>query len=91
MSKSLIGATEIRNKLGVSEATFMDLVKNAELPAAKNNEGVFEIMEKDIDAWDKNRGRSVDWYREPEPEKKPEKKAALPPKGRYKKSSRNKK
>jgi len=91
MSKLLEGSIEIRNKLGVSEATFMDLVHNHELPVVKNDAGVYEVAEKDLEDWDKKRGRSVDFYRVPEPEKKPEKKTVMPPKGRHRKSLKNKK
>ncbi len=91
MSELLQGSTEIRNRLGVSEATFMDLVHNHELPARKNDIGIYEVTEKDLADWEKNRGRSKDWYREPVPEKKTEKKPIMPPKGKHRRSLRNKK
>jgi hypothetical protein len=61
------------------------------LPAKKNDVGVYEITESDLDKWEKSRGRSKDWYRVPEPEKKPEKKAAMALKEKRGKSFRNKK
>jgi hypothetical protein len=75
----------------VSESTFIDLVHNHELPACKNQIGIFEISEKDLETWEKNRGRSVDFYRVTEPEKKPEKKTVTTPKGKHRRSLRNKK
>jgi hypothetical protein len=95
MSKLLEGSTEIRNRLGVSESTFMDLVHNHELPAKKNKVGVYEITESDLDKWEKNRGRAKDFYVLPEPEKKPAEKAEAPkkdatatPRGRKKRKVR---
>ena len=78
MSELLEGSTEIRNRLGVSESTFMDLVHNHELPAKKNDIGVFEITEKDLEHWEKTRGQAKDFY--VVPEKKSKKKIEVPKK-----------
>jgi excisionase family DNA binding protein len=86
MSKLLEGSTEIRNRLGVSESTFMDLVLKHGLPARKGGSGVYKITESDLDKWEKNRGRSKDFYVKAEPEKKPD----TAPKGKRGKSFRNK-
>jgi hypothetical protein len=91
MSKLLEGSTEIRNRLGVSESTFMDLVLKHGLPARKGGAGVYKITEKDLADWEKTRGRAKDWYRVPETEKKPEEKAVMASKGKRGKSFRNKK
>jgi hypothetical protein len=89
MSKLLEGSTEIRNRLGVSESTFIDLVHNHELPACKNQIGIFEISEKDIADWELKRGRAKDWYREPEKKvEAPKKDVTATPRGRKKRKVR---
>ena len=50
MSK-VMNPKEIMKKLNVSESTFIDLVFNEGLPAKRNAVGVFEVTEKDLDAW----------------------------------------
>jgi hypothetical protein len=89
MSKLLEGSTEIRNRLGVSEATFMDLVLKHGLPARKSGAGVYKITEFDLDKWEKDRGRAKDWYRVPEKKAEvPKKDVSATPKGRKKRKVR---
>ena len=59
--KMLTGALEITNRMGVSEATFMDLVHNHGLPATKKS-NQFEMSVADLVEWEK---RSVKEKLEP--------------------------
>jgi excisionase family DNA binding protein len=86
MSKLLEGSKEIRNRLGVSESTFMDLVHNHELPAKKNGVGVYEITESDLEHWEKTRGQAKDFYVVPEKKvEAPKKDVSATPRGKKKK------
>jgi len=51
MAKMIEGTLAIRNRLGVSEATLMDMINFQDLPAEKNKEGVFCISEADLEKW----------------------------------------
>ena len=66
--KMLTGALEITSRMGVSEATFMDLVHNHGLPATKKS-NQFEISVADLQKWER---RSVKEKPEPAKAKKAE-------------------
>ena len=78
--KMLTGALEITKRMGVSEATFMDLVHNHGLPATKKN-NQFEMAVADLEKWEK---RSV--TAKPEPEK-PKKEHEAKPTQKFKKKT----
>ena len=63
MSKMLTGALEITRRMGVSEASFIDLVNQKGLPAKKNDDNVFEISAADLEKWEKRSAAE-----KPEPE-----------------------
>lgn len=83
MSKMLTGALAITQRLGVSEASFIDLVNHKGLPAKKNDDNVFEILVADLEKWEKRSAAE-----KPEPEESL--KEAPKPASRKKKGGRAK-
>jgi len=51
--KMLVGALEITQRMGVSEASFIDLIQQKGLPAKKNDANVYEISVADLEKWEK--------------------------------------
>jgi hypothetical protein len=49
-NKMVIGAAEIRARLGISEATFMLMIHQKKLPAKLNEKGIWEIPEVELRA-----------------------------------------
>lgn len=91
MSEIIQGALKIRQRMGISEATFIDLVHNHGLPAKKDG-NQFSIGVADLEKWEQRSMfvKAPKWPLKAKPKKAelPKKDVSATPRGRKKRRTR---